>query len=144
MDAEAFNRKLEEPNTVVMDLRKHYEHEAGRFEGAILPDVDAYKKSIPVIVDMLEQLKPDNMMLYCTGGIRFEKFTAYLRHRGFSNVFQLKGGVINYAHQISKTAQKSKFIGKNFVFDDQMGDRVTDDVISKCHQYGTPADQHVK
>lgn len=143
LDAQTYNKKLEEPGSVIIDLRNHYEHEVGHFEGAILPDVDTYKASIPVIVDMLEKAQPGNVMLYCTGGIRCEKFSAYLRHRGFKNVFQLKGGVINYAHQIKTLGLESKFVGKNFVFDDRMGERVTEDVIASCHQCGKPADTHV-
>lgn len=143
LDAETYNKKLAEPDTVVIDLRNHYEHEVGHFEGAILPDVDTYKESVPVIVEMLKEKQPENIMLYCTGGIRCEKFSAYLRHQGFENVFQLKGGVINYAHQIKSLKLESKFTGKNFVFDDRMGERVTDEVIAKCHQCGEPADTHV-
>jgi UPF0176 protein len=143
LDAITYNEKLNEPNTVVIDLRNHYEHEVGHFEGAILPDVDTYKDSIPVIVEMLEEKKPDNIMLYCTGGIRCEKFSAYLRHKGFENVFQLKGGVINYAHQVRQKGLESKFTGKNFVFDERMGERVTQHIIARCHQCGTPADTHV-
>ncbi|PKP54138.1 MAG: hypothetical protein CVT92_01000 [Bacteroidetes bacterium HGW-Bacteroidetes-1] len=142
LDALSYNQKLSEPNTVVIDLRNHYEHEVGHFEGAVLPDVNTYKESIPIIVDMLENKQPDNIMLYCTGGIRCEKFSAYLRHKGFKNVFQLKGGVINYAHQVKKSGVESKFIGKNFVFDDRMGERVTHDIIAHCHQCGEPADTH--
>jgi len=143
LDAAEYNRKLSEPGTVVIDLRNHYEHEVGHFEGAILPEVETYKESIPVIVNMLEERQPDNILLYCTGGIRCEKFSAYLRHRGFERVYQLKGGVINYAHQVKQYGMSSKFTGKNFVFDDRMGERVTDDVIARCHQCGNPADTHV-
>jgi UPF0176 protein len=143
LNAKSYNEKLSEPNTVVIDLRNHYEHEVGHFENAILPDVDTYKASIPVILDLLEQKKPENVMLYCTGGIRCEKFSAYLRHKGFRNVYQLKGGVINYTHQVKMLDLESKFIGKNFVFDDRMGERVTDDVIAYCHQCGKPSDNHV-
>jgi UPF0176 protein len=143
LDAITYNEKLNEPNTVVIDLRNHYEHEVGHFEGAVLPDVDTYKDSIPVIVEMLEKQKPENIMLYCTGGIRCEKFSAYLRHKGFENVYQLKGGVINYAHQVKQKGLESKFTGKNFVFDERMGERVTEHIIARCHQCGTPADSHV-
>jgi len=143
LDAVSYNQKLREPNTVVIDLRNSYEHEVGHFEGAILPDVDTYKASIPIIVNMLEEKQPENIMLYCTGGIRCEKFSAYLHHKGFRNVFQLKGGVINYAHQVNELGVESRFIGKNFVFDDRMGERVTDDIIAHCHQCGNPADTHV-
>jgi UPF0176 protein len=143
LDAKSYNEKLNEPNTVVIDLRNHYEHEVGHFKGALLPDVDTYKESIPIIVDMLEKQKPDNVMLYCTGGIRCEKFSAYLRHKGFKNVFQLKGGVINYARQVKQMQLESKFVGKNFVFDDRMGERITDDIMACCHQCGKPADNHI-
>ncbi len=143
LDAKTYNKKLLEPGTVVIDLRNHYEHEVGHFEGAILPDVDTYKESVPVIMDMLKEKQPENIMLYCTGGIRCEKFSAYLRHQGFENIFQLKGGVINYTHQIKTLKLESKFIGKNFVFDDRMGERVTNEVIAKCHQCDEPADSHV-
>jgi len=143
LDAVSYNEKLAEPGTIVVDLRNHYEHEVGHFDGAVLPDVDNYKESIPLIVNMLEEKKPANILLYCTGGIRCEKFSAYLRHKGFRNVYQLKGGVINYAHQVRQTGIKSKFIGKNFVFDDRMGERITTDIIARCHQCGQPADQHV-
>lgn len=143
LDAVSYNEKLNAPNTVVIDLRNHYEHEVGHFKNAILPDVDTYKESIPVIVDMLHEKQPENIMLYCTGGIRCEKFSAYLRNKGFQNVFQLKGGVINYAHQVKQLKLESNFIGKNFVFDDRMGERVTEDVIAQCHQCGQPADTHV-
>jgi len=143
LDASSYNEKLAEPDTVVVDLRNHYEHEVGHFEGAILPDVDNYKASIPLIVNMLEERKPENILLYCTGGIRCEKFSAYLHHKGFKNVFQLKGGVINYAHQVKQNGIGSKFIGKNFVFDDRMGERITPDIIARCHQCGDPADDHI-
>lgn len=142
LDAMTFNQKISQEGTVVIDLRNHYEHEVGHFEQAILPDVATYKESIPVIVDMLEEKRPENILLYCTGGIRCEKFSAYLKHKGFENVFQLKGGVINYAHQVRAAGIEPKFIGKNFVFDDRMGERVTQHIIARCHQCGKPADTH--
>lgn len=143
LDALSYHKKLNEPNTVVVDLRNHYEHEVGHFRAAVLPDVDTYKASIPIIVEMLENQKPENVMLYCTGGIRCEKFSAYLKHKGFKNVFQLKGGVINYVHQVRNEGLQPMFIGKNFVFDDRMGERVTPDVIAHCHQCGSASDTHV-
>ncbi len=143
LDAEEYNRRINEPGTVVVDLRNHYEHEVGHFENAILPMVETYKESVPIIIKMLEDQKPENIMLYCTGGIRCEKFSAYLRHRGFKNVFQLKGGVINYARQVKEKDLESRFIGKNFVFDERLGERITPHIIAKCHQCGQPADTHV-
>ncbi|MBK9292182.1 MAG: rhodanese-related sulfurtransferase [Bacteroidetes bacterium] len=143
LDAVAYNRKLNEPGTMLIDLRNCYEHEVGHFEGAVLPVVSTYKESVPVIVAMIEQQQPQNIMLYCTGGIRCEKFSAYLRHKGFKNVYQLKGGVINYARQVREQGLESRFIGKNFVFDERMGERITPHIIARCHQCGQPADTHV-
>lgn len=80
--------------------------------------------------------------MYCTGGIRCEKASAYYKHQGFKNVYQLEGGIINYAKQIKEEGLESKFIGKNFVFDNRLGERITDDIISQCHQCGKPCDNH--
>ena len=81
--------------------------------------------------------------LFCTGGIRCEKASAYLKHRGFSDVNQLHGGIIEYARQIKQLNLNSNFIGKNFVFDERMGESVNGEIISHCHQCGKPCDTHV-
>ena len=80
--------------------------------------------------------------MYCTGDIRCEKASAYFKHQGFKNVFQLDGGIINYAKQIKDENLESKFIGKNFVFDHRLGERITEDIVSQCHQCGKPCDNH--
>ena len=63
-------------------------------------------------------------------------------HRGFKNVYHLEGGIIHYANTIKHTGLSNKFKGKNFVFDDRLGERITDEIIAKCHQCGKPADTH--
>jgi UPF0176 protein len=93
-------------------------------------------------VDMMQGNEDKQVIMYCTGGIRCEKASAYLLHRGFKNVFHLEGGIINYARQIKENNLPSKFIGKNFVFDNRLGERITEDVIAKCHQCGQPCDTH--
>src|SRR6476659_6554252 len=93
-------------------------------------------------VDMMKGNNEKNINMYCTGGIRCEKASAYLLHRGFKNVFHLEGGIINYANTVKEKNLQNKFIGKNFVFDDRLGERVTHDVIAYCHQCGNPADTH--
>lgn len=80
--------------------------------------------------------------MYCTGGIRCEKASAYFKHQGFKNVYQLEGGIIEYTRQIKEENIPSKFIGKNFVFDHRLGERITDDIIAQCHQCGKPCDNH--
>lgn len=141
--AKEFNQILEDPNTIVVDFRNHYESEIGHFKGAITPDVETFRESLPIINEQLKDFKEDkNLVMYCTGGIRCEKASAYFKHQGFKNVFQLEGGIIQYAKQIKEEGLESKFIGKNFVFDHRLGERITDDIVSQCHQCGKPCDNH--
>jgi len=143
LKAQEFNNLLEDPNTIVVDFRNHYESEVGHFEGAITPDVENFRESLPIINEQLQDFKEDkNLLMYCTGGIRCEKASAYFKHQGFKNVYQLEGGIIEYTRQIKEEGIKSKFIGKNFVFDHRLGERITDDIIAQCHQCGKPCDNH--
>ena len=143
LKAKEFNAILEDSNTIVVDFRNHYESEVGHFKGAITPDVETFRESLPIINEQLKEYKEDkNLVMYCTGGIRCEKASAYFKHQGFKNVFQLEGGIINYAKQIQEEGLESKFIGKNFVFDHRLGERITDDIVSQCHQCGKPCDNH--
>ncbi|TDE04427.1 rhodanese-related sulfurtransferase [Flavobacterium sandaracinum] len=143
LKAKEFNEILENPDTIVVDFRNHYESEIGYFKGAITPDVDTFRESLPIINEQLQDFKEDkNLVMYCTGGIRCEKASAYFKHQGFKNVYQLEGGIINYAKQIKEENLESKFIGKNFVFDHRLGERITDDIVSQCHQCGKACDVH--
>jgi len=143
LKAKEFNEILEDPNTIVVDFRNHYESEIGHFKGAITPDVETFRESLPIIHDQLKGYEEDkNLVMYCTGGIRCEKASAFFKHQGFKNVYQLEGGIINYAKQIKEEGLESKFIGKNFVFDHRLGERITDEIISQCHQCGKPCDNH--
>ncbi len=143
LKAKEFNAILDDPNTIVVDFRNHYESEIGHFKGAITPDVETFRESLPIINEQLQNHKEDkNLVMYCTGGIRCEKASAYFKHKGFKNVYQLEGGIIQYAKQIKEEGLESKFIGKNFVFDHRLGERITDDIVSQCHQCGKPCDNH--
>jgi UPF0176 protein len=142
LSAKEFNEAMDQPGTVVVDMRNHYESEVGHFENALLPDTDTFRETLPVAVEMLKEDKDKKILLYCTGGIRCEKASAYFRHHGFTDVNQLSGGIIHYARQVKAEGLNSKFTGKNFVFDDRLGERISDKVISKCHQCGTASDQH--
>ena len=143
LNASKFNQKLEQSNVVAVDMRNYYESEVGRFENAIIPDVDTSRDLLPEVKSLLNGHEEDEILLYCTGGIRCEKASAYLIKNGFSNVNQLQGGIIQYAHDIKSQGLDSKFLGKNFVFDARMGERVTNDIIGECHQCGRPADKHL-
>ena len=143
LKANEFNQIIEDPNTIVVDFRNHYESEIGHFKGALTPDVETFRESLPIINEQLKDFKEDkNLVMYCTGGIRCEKASAFFKHQGFKNVYQLEGGIINYAKQIKEENLESKFIGKNFVFDHRLGERITDYIVSQCHQCGKPCDNH--
>ncbi|MFT4015776.1 MAG: rhodanese-related sulfurtransferase [Agriterribacter sp.] len=142
VDAEGLNKLTNDPDTVVIDMRNHYEFEVGHFENAIEIPSDTFREQLPMAVDMMKEHKDKNIIMYCTGGIRCEKASAYMLHSGFKNVFHLEGGIINYAKQVKEQGLESKFIGKNFVFDDRLGERITSDIIARCHQCGEPCDDH--
>ncbi len=144
LNAEQFNQMLNDDNTVCIDMRNHYESEIGFFRRAIKPDVDTFRESLEVIDDQLEKNgKEKNYLMYCTGGIRCEKASAYLKHKGIQNVFQLEGGIIEYTRQVKQNKLENNFLGKNFVFDERKSERISDEIVSSCHQCGAPADTHV-
>ena len=137
-----FHKYIGQENTVVVDMRNYYESEIGHFEGAICPEADTFREELEIVTDLLEDKKDKKVLLYCTGGIRCEKASAYLKHQGFSDVNQLHGGILEYARQIKTAKLDSKFLGKNFVFDERLGESVNGAVISKCHQCGKACDSH--
>ena len=142
VDAEKMNKYLKDSSTIVVDFRNHYEYEVGHFENAVEIPSDTFRDQLPMAADMLKGKEDKNIIMYCTGGIRCEKASAYMLHKGFKNVFHLEGGIINYAKQVKEKGLQSKFIGKNFVFDERLGERITEDVIAHCHQCGKPCDTH--
>ena len=142
VNAAQMNQLLESPDTIVIDMRNHYEFEVGHFVKAIEIPSDTFREQLPMAADMMKDNKDKNIIMYCTGGIRCEKASAYMLHHGFKNVFHLEGGIINYANKIKDQNLTSQFKGKNFVFDDRLGEKITEDVIAKCHQCGAPCDTH--
>lgn len=143
VNAETFNLLTEDPQTILVDMRNHYEYEVGHFEKALEVPSDTFREQLPLAVDMLQKAKDQNIIMYCTGGIRCEKASAYMLHHGFQKVFHLEGGIINYVNQVQEKGLTNKFIGKNFVFDNRLGERITNKIIAKCHQCEEPADSHV-
>lgn len=142
VNAARMNKLMQDENTIVVDMRNHYEYEVGHFVNAVEVASDTFREQLPTAVDMLKDKKDKNIIMYCTGGIRCEKASAYMLHNGFNNVFHLEGGIITYAKEVQENNLENKFIGKNFVFDDRLGERITKDIISKCHQCGEPSDTH--
>lgn len=142
LKAAEFNELSEKPDTIIVDMRNHYEYEVGHFENAIEIPSDTFRQQLPMAVEMLKDKKDKNIIMYCTGGIRCEKASAYLLHHGFQNVFHVEGGIIEYARRAKEQGLPLKFKGKNFVFDERLGERITDDIIARCHQCGKPCDDH--
>ena len=144
LDAKRFNEMLNNKDTICIDMRNHYESEIGFFKGAVKPNVDTFRESLEIIDEELNKNGKDrNYLMYCTGGIRCEKASAYLKHKGIENVFQLEGGIIEYTRQVKEQKLENNFLGKNFVFDERRGERVSDEIVSNCHQCGAPCDTHV-
>ncbi len=142
VNAVQMNELISSPETIVIDMRNHYEYEVGHFVNAIEIPSDTFREQLPMAADMMKEKKDKNIIMYCTGGIRCEKASAYMLHHGFKNVFHLEGGIINYANQIKELGLESQFKGKNFVFDDRLGEKITEDIIAKCHQCGNACDTH--
>jgi len=142
VNAEQFNELTTDPGTIVIDMRNHYEYEVGHFENAIEIPSDTFREQLPMAVDMMQENKERNIIMYCTGGIRCEKASAFMLHNGFQNVFHLEGGIIHYSNQVKEKGLENKFIGKNFVFDERLGEKITEDIIARCHQCGQPCDTH--
>jgi UPF0176 protein len=142
VNAEQMNKLMQEPGTVVIDMRNHYEYEVGHFENAIEIPSDTFREQLPMAVELMKDKKDETIIMYCTGGIRCEKASAYMLHHGFKNVFHLEGGIIHYANTVKEKGIENKFRGKNFVFDDRLGERVGAEIISRCHQCGKPCDTH--
>jgi UPF0176 protein len=142
LKAAEFNELTSKPDTIVVDMRNYYEYEIGHFENALEVSSDTFREQLPMAVEMLEEEKDKNIIMYCTGGIRCEKASAYLLHHGFKHVYHLEGGIIEYAHQVKEQGLENKFKGKNFVFDKRLGEQIGDEIISHCHQCGELCDTH--
>ena len=142
LSAREWNQMMDLPNVKIVDMRNFYESEVGHFEGALLPQAETFREELPEVIQMLKGNEDNPVLLYCTGGIRCEKASAYLRHHGFKNVNQLHGGIIDYYRQVKEEGLENRFKGKNFVFDNRLGEHISQDIISKCHQCGKPCDTH--
>lgn len=136
LSPQEFHEMVGEKDVIVVDARNGYECDIGHFEGAVLPKNRTFAKVLPEIKNTLQNHKDKKILMYCTGGIRCEKASAYMKKEGFKHVFQLKGGIIHYANEIKKLNLKTKFIGSNFVFDERMAESITDHKLVSCQHCG--------
>ncbi len=137
LTASEFNDYIDDPEAIVVDMRNSYESEVGHFDKAVLPQVDTFREELKLAPELLRVHKNKKIALYCTGGIRCEKASAWLKHNGFANVRHLKGGIIDYKHQVEREGLDNRFKGKNFVFDERLGERIGEEIISTCHLCNT-------
>jgi UPF0176 protein len=143
LNAEKLNRLIESREPVIMDMRNHYESHIGHFRNAILPEANTFREALKIGERMLQPYRQRPIVLYCTGGIRCEKASAYFRHKGFREVYQLDGGIIQYAREVREKNLINYFRGKNFVFDERLGERISDEVIARCYHCGIPCDDYI-
>lgn len=143
LSPEKWNAMLEkrDDQTLLLDVRNDYEWHIGHFEGAELPALETFRKFPDYARKLKETCDPKEtkVMMYCTGGIRCELYSALMKKEGFENVYQLDGGVINYGLQQGQGRWK----GKLFVFDDRLAvpiDEKSDEVISHCRHCEAPSD----
>jgi UPF0176 protein len=115
VDPLKWNNLIKDKNTFILDARKPFEYEVGSFKKAVNPKVNNFRE-FPEYLNKLDKKKPVGM--FCTGGIRCEKASVYLNQKGFKNIFQLKGGILNYLKKIKK--KKSMWKGECFVFDNRV------------------------
>ena len=130
----------ENPDAVPLDIRNRFESAAGRFENAVVCDIEHFRE-LPQYVERLEALKDKTVLMYCTGGIRCEKASALFRSKGFKNVFQLHGGIAAYQEQFGN----EHWQGECFVFDQRMTVRVEEGLvqIGRCAHTGRPTSRFV-
>lgn len=143
LSAAEFNAAMEDEKSIVVDMRNHYESEIGHFKGAITPAVDTFRDELPLVAQELAENKDKKLLLYCTGGIRCEKASAYLKDQGFQDVNQLHGGIIDYKHQVREQGLENKFIGSNYVFDERDPEQIGETIISSCNQCDDACNRHV-
>jgi UPF0176 protein len=139
---EDWNDLISNPEVTVIDTRNDYEVTIGTFKGAENPQTQIFRDFPEYVQKHLDPKKHKKVAMFCTGGIRCEKASAYMLYRGFKEVYQLEGGIIHYANQIKEKGLPNKFHGKNFVFDERLGEHISTEVISKCHQCGETCDTH--
>lgn len=142
LQAAEVNAMLDDPDALFIDMRNHYEYEVGHFENALEIPADTFREQLPKAVEMMQAHKDKKIVMYCTGGIRCEKASAWMKHNGFNKVWHIEGGIIEYARKAREQGLPVRFIGKNFVFDERMGERISDEIIAHCHQCGAPCASH--
>jgi UPF0176 protein len=139
-----FYERLQDPNTLVIDARNDYEHNVGHFKGAIKPKIHNFRELPRWIKENKELLKGKRIMAYCTGGVRCEKFTGWLKREGFTDVAQLHGGIVTYSKD--PVAQGQFWEGQCYVFDKRLVvpiNQVNPTIVGRDWFDGTPCERYI-
>lgn len=144
VDPEDWNALVDDPDVVLIDTRNDYEVEIGTFAGAVNPNTDSFREFPRYVAENLDPERHPKVAMFCTGGIRCEKSTAYLKERGFTEVYHLRGGILNYLERISP--EKSRWQGECFVFDSRVSvdHQLQTGGHSLCHGCGWPVTVEMK
>ena len=144
VEAGEWNRLISDPEVLVLDTRNRYEVEIGSFEGAENPETDTFREFPEYVRQNLDPKKNKKVAMFCTGGIRCEKSTAYLKQQGFEEVYHLKGGILKYLEQVPES--ESKWSGECFVFDNRVtvNHQLQQGSYDQCHACRMPIDEEDK
>jgi predicted sulfurtransferase len=127
------------PDLIVLDTRNDYESCVGTFEKAVIPNTKTFREFPQYIDNNIELFKDKNVLLFCTGGVRCERASAYLKLKNVAkNIYHIRGGIHNYV----KEFPNGYFKGKNYVFDGRISTKVTDDILAQCHYCFAPYDDY--
>ncbi len=118
VEPEDWNALIQSPDVTVIDTRNHYEYDIGTFEHAINPQTETFRELPEYVAANLDPTKHKRVAMFCTGGIRCEKSTAYLKQQGFDEVYHLKGGILKYLEAVPEA--ESLWRGECFVFDNRV------------------------
>ena len=141
ISGKSWNKLISNKETLVVDARKPFEYDVGTFKNSINPNIQNFR-DFPKYLEKIDKAKP--VAMFCTGGIRCEKASIFLKRKGFKNVFQLKGGILNYLNKIQK--KDSLWKGECFVFDNRISlkhklKQGTYSVCSGCRKPFSPKDK---
>lgn len=144
LEPKEFYKLMQDQDTVVIDARNDYEYDLGHFRGAVRPDVETFRDLPEWIRDNKEQFEGKKILTYCTGGIRCEKFSGWLKREGFEDVNQLHGGIVTYGKD--PEVQGKLWDGQLYVFDERIAvpvNQVEHTIVGKDHFTGEPCERYV-
>lgn len=144
LEPEEFYKAMQEQDTIVIDARNDYEYDLGHFRGAVRPDIETFRELPQWIRDNKEKFEGKKILTYCTGGIRCEKFSGWMKREGFEDVNQLHGGIVMYGKD--PEVQGKLWDGQLYVFDERIAvpvNQVEHVVVGKDHFTGEPCERYV-